>query len=88
MTFLVVRDRFGPRPVCIPRNHRPQQVVHRCGPETIIPSIGIATLSPAAPGGVEVAERPRLSEPAQPPPVDLSRPALDACLATILDHAA
>ncbi len=89
VTFLVVRDRSGLAQAVV-RDPQARQVVRRCGEETVVAVTGVATLSPAAPGGVEVTE-PRitpLSDPAQPPPVDLWRPTLDAGLATILDHAA
>src|SRR5437763_759692 len=54
------------------------------------PLAPLPTPSPAAPGGVEVTEPAitLLGEPAQPPPVDLWRPAIDAGLPAILDHAA
>jgi nondiscriminating aspartyl-tRNA synthetase len=84
VTFLVPRDRSGLAQVVV----RDRQALP--GEETVISVTGVATRNPDAPGGVEVTE-PRimlLGEPAQPPPVDLWRPALDAGLATILDHAA
>jgi nondiscriminating aspartyl-tRNA synthetase len=89
VTFLVVRDRSGLAQAVV-RDPQARQVVGRCGEETVVAVTGVATPNPAAPGGVEVTE-PRitlLSEPAQPPPVDLWRPTLDAGLPTILDHAA
>ena len=89
VTFLVVRDRSGLAQAVV-RDPQARQVVRRCGEETVVSVTGVATRNPAAPGGVEVTE-PQitlLSEPAQPPPVDLWRPTLDAALPTILDHAA
>ena len=89
VTFLIVRDRSGLAQAVV-RDPQARQVVGRCGEETVVAVTGVATPNPAAPGGVEVTE-PRitlLSEPAQPPPVDLWRPTLDAGLPTILDHAA
>ncbi len=86
VTFLVLRDRSGLAQVVV----RDGQDLRGCGEETVVSVTGVATHNPDAPGGVEVTE-PRitlLSEPAQPPPVDLWRPTLDAGLATILDHAA
>ncbi len=89
VTFLIVRDRSGLAQAVV-RDPQARQVARRCGEETLVAVTGVATRNPAAPGGVEVTE-PQitlLSEPAQPPPVDLWRPTLDAGLPTILDHAA
>jgi nondiscriminating aspartyl-tRNA synthetase len=89
VTFLIVRDRSGLVQVVV-RDPGTRQAVRRCGEETVVAVTGVATPNPAAPGGAEVTE-PRitlLGEPAQPPPVDLWRPALDAGLPAILDHAA
>ncbi|HLN66678.1 MAG TPA: aspartate--tRNA(Asn) ligase, partial [Streptosporangiaceae bacterium] len=89
VTFLIVRDRSGLAQAVV-RDPQARQVVRRCGEETVVAVTGVATPNPAAPGGVEVTE-PQitlLSEPAQPPPVDLWRPTLDAGLPAILDHAA
>ncbi len=89
VTFLIVRDRSGLAQAVV-RDPQARQVVRRCGEETVVAVTGVATPNPAAPGGVEVTE-PQialLGEPAQPPPVDLWRPTLDAGLPTILDHAA
>jgi nondiscriminating aspartyl-tRNA synthetase len=89
VTFLIVRDRSGLAQVVV-RDPEARRVVRRCGEETVVAVTGVATRNPAAPGGAEVTE-PRitlLGEPAQAPPVDLWRPALDAGLPAILDHAA
>ena len=89
VTFLVVRDRSGLAQAVV-RDPRARQVVRHCGEETVVAVTGAATRNPAAPGGVEVTEPhiTLLSEPAQPPHVDLWRPTMDAALPTILDHAA
>jgi nondiscriminating aspartyl-tRNA synthetase len=89
VTFLIVRDRSGLAQVVV-RDPRGLQMVRRCGEESVVAVTGAATPSPAAPGGVEVTEPAitLLGEPAQPPPVDLWRPAIDAGLPAILDHAA
>src|SRR6185369_3536729 len=89
VTFLVVRDRSGLAQVVV-RDPRGLQMVRRCGEESVVAVTGAATPNPAAPGGVEVTEPviTLLGEPAQPPPVDLWRPASDAGLPAILDHAA
>jgi nondiscriminating aspartyl-tRNA synthetase len=89
VTFLIVRDRSGLAQAVV-RDPKARRVVRRCGEETVVAVTGLATRNPAAPGGVEITE-PRitlLGEPAQAPPVDLWRPALDAGLPAILDHAA
>jgi nondiscriminating aspartyl-tRNA synthetase len=89
VTFLIVRDRSGLAQVVV-REPRALQVVRRCAEESVVAVAGVATRNPAAPGGVEVTEPTitLLGEPAQPPPVDLWRPAIDAGLPAILDHAA
>jgi len=89
VTFLIVRDRSGLAQVVV-RDPEVRQAVRGCGEETVVAVTGAATRNPAAPGGAEITE-PRitlLGEPAQAPPVDLWRPALDAGLPAILDHAA
>ncbi len=89
VTFLIVRDRSGLAQVVI-RDPRVLEAVRGFGEETVVAVTGVVTRNQAAPGGVEVTE-PQitlLSEPAQAPPVDLWRPALDAGLPTVLDHAA
>src|SRR5690349_3347205 len=89
VTFLIVRDRSGLAQVVV-RDPRGLQMVRRCGEESVVAVTGVATPNPAAPGGVEVTEPAiaLLGDPAQPPPVDLWRPAIDAGLPAILDHAA
>jgi nondiscriminating aspartyl-tRNA synthetase len=89
VTFLIVRDRSGLAQVVV-RDPRGLQMVRRCGEESVVAVTGVATRNPAAPGGVEVTG-PAITlagEPAQPPPVDLWRPAIDAGLPAVLDHAA
>jgi len=89
VTFLILRDRSGLAQVVV-RTPQALQAVRRCGEESVVAVRGVATRNPAAPGGTEVTD-PRitlLGEPAQPPPVDLWRPAIDAGLPAILDHAA
>lgn len=89
VTFLIVRDRSGLAQVVV-RDPRALEAVRGCGEETVVAVIGVVTRNPAAPAGVEVTE-PQitlLGEPAQAPPVDMWRPALDAGLPTVLDHAA
>jgi len=89
VTFLIVRDRSGLAQVVV-REPEALEMVRGCGEETVVAVTGTATPNPAAPGGVEVTQ-PRitpLSEPAQTPPAELWRPALDTGLPVLLDHAA
>jgi nondiscriminating aspartyl-tRNA synthetase len=89
VTFLILRDRSGLAQVVV-RDPEAKEAVRRCGEESVVAVTGLATPNPAAPGGVEVTEPgiTLLGEPAQPPPVDLWRPVIDAGLPAILDHAA
>jgi nondiscriminating aspartyl-tRNA synthetase len=89
VTFLIIRDRSGLAQVVV-RDPEGLESLRRCGEETVVAVTGTATHNLAAPGGTEVTG-PRitlLGEPAQAPPVSLWRPALDAGLPTVLDHAA
>jgi nondiscriminating aspartyl-tRNA synthetase len=89
VTFLILRDRSGLAQVVV-RDTAALAVLQQCGEETVVAVTGTATHNPAAPGGAEVTQ-PQitlLSEPARTPPVELWRPALDAGLPVILDHAA
>jgi nondiscriminating aspartyl-tRNA synthetase len=89
VTFLIVRDRSGLAQVVV-REPEALEQARACGEETVVAVTGVATANPAAPGGMELTG-PRitpLTEPAQTPPVELWRPALDAALPTLLDHAA
>lgn len=89
VAFLILRDRSGLAQVVV-RGERALGQLRACGEETVVAVTGTATPNPAAPGGMEVTgpEITVLGEPAQTPPVELWRPALDAGLATVLDHAA
>jgi nondiscriminating aspartyl-tRNA synthetase len=89
VTFLILRDRSGLAQAVV-RDPGALREVRRCGEESVVAVTGVATRNPAAPGGVEVTE-PRitlLGEPAQAPPVDVWRPAIEAGLPAILDHPA
>ncbi len=57
--------------------------------ETVIAVEGTVTANPQAPGGAEITDAviSALSGPAAPPPFDLYRPAVNATLPAILDHA-
>ena len=84
LTFLVVRDRTGLAQVVVKdaRAEVPPE-------ETTVEVVGTLTANDAAPGGVEVTDPQvrALTEPAATPPVELWRPALNASLPTLLDHA-
>ncbi len=83
VSFLILRDRTGLAQVVVPAG----SVLP--GEETVVEVTGRAVANPVAPGGVEVVE-PAISVlgEAEPPPVELFRPSLDATLPTLLDHAA
>jgi nondiscriminating aspartyl-tRNA synthetase len=89
VTFLILRDRTGLAQVVV-RDREVAEIARDCGEETVVAVAGRATPNPAAPGGVEVIEPEitLLGEIAQPPPVELWRPALEAGLPALLDHAA
>jgi len=83
VTFLVVRDRSGLAQVVLPGGAEvPPE-------ETTVTVTGTVTANAAAPGGVEVTDATvtPLTEPGATPPLELWRPALNATLPTLLDHA-
>jgi nondiscriminating aspartyl-tRNA synthetase len=82
LTFLVVRDRTGLAQVVVREGTVPPE-------ETTVDVVGTATANAQAPGGIEVTDPviTPLTEPAATPPVELWRPALNAGLPTLLDHA-
>jgi nondiscriminating aspartyl-tRNA synthetase len=83
VTFLIVRDRAGLAQVVVPPG------VALPAEESVVEVTGRAVASDVAPGGVEVAfEGITVLSEAEPPPVELFRPALDASLPALLDHAA
>jgi nondiscriminating aspartyl-tRNA synthetase len=89
ITFLVVRDRTGLAQAVLSGAEAAAACVADLPEETVVSIAGRATANPHAPGGAEVTEPvvTRLSEPAEPPPFDLYRPAVTAGLPTVLDHA-
>ena len=82
VSFVVLRDRAGLAQVVLSEPRELQ-------PETVIEVEGEAVAAVQAPGGVELRDPcfRVLSEPAQPPPVELRRPVLKEKLPTILDFA-
>jgi nondiscriminating aspartyl-tRNA synthetase len=103
VTFLIVRDRSGLAQVVLrnPADAGPSDA-GRDDPEpalaggaaalpeeTVIAVEGVVTANPQAPGGAEITDAviTPLSGPAAPPPFDLYRPAVNAPLPVILDHA-
>lgn len=83
VTFLVVRDRSGLAQVVLPAGTTvPPE-------ETTVRVTGTATATAQAPGGIEVTDAvvEPLTEPADTPPAELWRPALDVSLPVLLDHA-
>ena len=88
VTFLVLRDRSGLAQVVV---KEPEALAAVAGTpeETPVEVVGTLTRNHTAPGGVEVTAPTvtALTEAAQPPPVELWRPALNVTLPTTLDHA-
>src|SRR5262249_54830726 len=91
VTFLIIRDRTGLVQVVL--TSRDDGTAGTCAAdlteETVLAVTGLVVASDQAPGGAEIT-RPALtglSEPAEPPPFDLYRPAVTAALPTVLDHA-
>src|SRR5580692_3845868 len=86
VTFLIVRDRSGLAQVVL-REHgdEPPGLTE----ETVIQVRGVVTASPQAPGGAEITDPviTALSGPAEPPPLEIYRPAITAGLPVILDGA-
>ncbi len=89
VTFCVLRDRSGLGQVVVKDRDALRQL-DELGEETVIEVTGTAAANSQAPGGVEVIEPTLvpLTDPGEPPPVELWRPNLSANLPTLLDHAA
>src|SRR5215475_7725164 len=89
LTFLIVRDRTGLAQVVLPAEQAASAGVAELPEETVIQVNGLVKPSVQAPGDAEITdpELTLLSEPAEPPPFDLYRPAVTAALPTVLDHA-
>ncbi|HEX5189661.1 MAG TPA: aspartate--tRNA(Asn) ligase [Streptosporangiaceae bacterium] len=87
--FVIVRDRTGLVQVVLPPGQAAAARVADLPEETVLAVTGLVTANSQAPGGAEVTEPvlTTLSDPAEPPPFDLYRPAVTAGLPTVLDHA-
>ena len=88
VTFVILRDRSGLAQVVV---RAPEAVAwtEEYGEETVVEVTGKAVANPQAPGGVEVVDPAfvALTDPAATPPIELWRPAVNAALPTVLDHA-
>ena len=86
VTFLIIRDRSGLAQAVL--TGQEAVLAADLPEETVVAVTGLVRPSTQAPGGAELtAPSVRLlSEPAEPPPLDLYRPAVTAALPTVLDH--
>jgi nondiscriminating aspartyl-tRNA synthetase len=88
ISFLIIRDRDGLAQVVLADEDQRTQL-DALSEETVVSVEGTVSANAKALGGVELTS-PRistLSAPAATPPVELWRPALNANLPTLLDHA-
>jgi nondiscriminating aspartyl-tRNA synthetase len=88
VTFLIIRDRSGLGQVVIEDASQIAEVAELL-PETVLAVSGEVVRTDQAPGGAELHD-PQLemiAAPAEQPPVELWRPALNAQLPTLLDNA-
>lgn len=88
VSFLIVRDRMGLSQVVVEDPALIQQIA-ALHSESVVCIEGLVVAEPQAPGGVEL-HAPSVSalSSSEPPPFDLFRPAINAQLPTLLDHAA
>ncbi|WP_020575819.1 aspartate--tRNA(Asn) ligase [Actinopolymorpha alba] len=88
VTFVVLRDRTGLAQIVV-REPEAVALIEEYAEETVVEVTGKAVANPQAPGGVEVVDPTftLLSEPAETPPVELWRPAVNTGLPTLLDSA-
>ena len=89
LTFVLLRDRTGLAQIVV-EEPEAMKAVARLLPETVLEVEATVVASEQAPGGIELRQPAFnvLSEPAEPPPIELRRPELKEQLPTILDHAA
>lgn len=88
VAFLILRDAAGLAQVVV-AEPAGRAALEALTEESVVAVAGTARANPVAPGGVEVVDPviEPLSDPADPPPFDLYRPALAAALPTMLDRA-
>ncbi|HEX3388348.1 MAG TPA: aspartate--tRNA(Asn) ligase [Streptosporangiaceae bacterium] len=86
VTFLIVRDRSGLAQVVLRDDAEAPPGLTE---ETVIEVRGVVAANPQAPGGAELISPvlTALSGPAEPPPLEIYRPAITAGLPAILDGA-
>ncbi|HEX2913840.1 MAG TPA: aspartate--tRNA(Asn) ligase [Chloroflexia bacterium] len=89
VSFLIIRDAKGLAQVVIEDSELAGRIAN-LPHETVLAIEGEVVAVPQAPGGVEIHQPSLeiLATPAVPPPFDLFRPAINAHLPTLLDHAA
>jgi nondiscriminating aspartyl-tRNA synthetase len=89
VAFALIRDRAGLAQVVLDPSNKLLQGALALPSETVVEVDGEVAAAPQAPDGVELHEPEFrvLSEPAEPPPIELRRPVLKETLPTILDNA-
>ena len=89
VSFLILRDRTGTAQVVI-EDPAILDLLDGCQHETVLCVSGEVVQEAQAPGGVEIRQPiiEILTPVAEPPPIELFRPNLQAQLPTVLDHAA
>src|SRR5690606_10346649 len=89
VAFLLLRDRSGIAQVVL-TDRAGRDALAALVAETVVEVEGTVVANDQAPAGVELVDPTvaALTEPAAAPPFELRRPALDAQLPTLLDHAA
>src|SRR5213080_4404808 len=85
VSFAVLRDRAGLAQVVVDPSN---SLLLSHGLETVLELEGLAVGNEQAPGGVELHEPSFrvLAEPAEAPPIELSRPELKEYLTVLLNH--
>ena len=90
VAFALLRDRSGIAQIVVSDGSE-RAALGALGPETVVEVEGTVVANDQAPGGAEVVDPTTfrvLTTPAAAPPFELRRPALNAQLPTLLDHAA
>jgi nondiscriminating aspartyl-tRNA synthetase len=88
VAFLILRDSAGLAQIVVTAPDQRSRL-ESLTEETTVSVVGTVTVNPTAPGGIELTSPSieALTDPAEPAPIDLFRPALTAALPTLLDHA-